>query len=112
MAGALRFLHDTAWFFALCGAPAGTPPEPSLHPDDPPLNIRAYLYLTITSLFWGGNSVAGKLAVGHVSPMALTTFRWTIALLLVLAFMAPQVRRDWPVIRRHWLERTPARGEK
>jgi len=104
MAGALRFLHDTAWFFALCGAPAGTPPEPSLHPDDPPLNIRAYLYLTITSLFWGGNSVAGKLAVGHVSPMALTTFRWTIALLLVLAFMAPQVRRDWPVIRRHWLQ--------
>jgi len=104
MAGGLRFLHDTARFFALCGAPSGAPPEPCLHPDNPPLNIRAYLYLTITSLFWGGNSVAGKLAVGHISPMALTTFRWMTALLLVLAFMAPQVRRDWPVIRRHWLQ--------
>ena len=68
------------------------------------MNSRAYFYLTITSLFWGGNSVAGKLAVGHVSPMVLTTFRWIIALLIILVLMAPQVKRDWPVIRKHWLQ--------
>ncbi len=68
------------------------------------MNSRAYFYLTVTSLFWGGNSVAGKLAVGHVSPMVLTTFRWAAALLIILALMAPQVKRDWPVIRRHWLQ--------
>ena len=44
------------------------------------VNARAYFYLAITSLFWGGNSVAGKMAVGHVSPMMLTTLRWTVAL--------------------------------
>ena len=68
------------------------------------MNTRAYLYLCITSLFWGGNSVAGKLAVGHVSPMVLTTFRWIVALLIILAFMLPQIKRDWPVIRKHWLQ--------
>jgi len=68
------------------------------------LNTRAYFYLTVTSLFWGGNSVAGKLAVGHVSPMVLTTFRWIVALSVILALMMPQVKRDWPVIRKHWLQ--------
>ena len=54
------------------------------------MNSRAYFYLTVTSLFWGANSVAGKLAVGHISPMALTTFRWIVALLIILALMTPQ----------------------
>jgi drug/metabolite transporter (DMT)-like permease len=68
------------------------------------LNSRAYFYLCITSLFWGANSVAGKLAVGHVSPMVLTTFRWIVALSIILILMLPQVKRDWPAIRRHWLQ--------
>nr|WP_306766381.1 DMT family transporter [Shinella pollutisoli] len=54
-------------------------------------------------LFWGANAVAGKIAVGHISPLALTTLRWAAALLVILAFMMPQVRRDWTEIRRHWL---------
>lgn len=66
------------------------------------MNSRAYFYLTVTTLFWGANSVAGKLAVGHVSPMALTTLRWAVALVVLLALTMPQVRRDWAQIRRHW----------
>ena len=68
------------------------------------MNSRAYFYLCITALFWGANSVAGKLAVGHVSPMVLTTLRWIVALTIILIFMMPQVKRDWPVIRKHWLQ--------
>ncbi|MCZ4091580.1 DMT family transporter [Sinorhizobium psoraleae] len=68
------------------------------------MNARAYFYLAITSLFWGGNSVAGKMAVGHVSPMMLTTLRWTVALAVILALMTPQIRRDWAKIREHWLQ--------
>lgn len=33
------------------------------------MHRAAYLFLLSTMLLWGGNSVAGKLAVGHVSPM-------------------------------------------
>ncbi|WP_075291339.1 DMT family transporter [Pararhizobium arenae] len=67
------------------------------------MNLQAYIILCITTAIWGGNSVAGKLAVGHVSPMMLTTMRWVIACLVLLAFAAPQVKRDMPVIAKNWL---------
>ncbi|QRM56575.1 DMT family transporter [Sinorhizobium sp. BG8] len=66
------------------------------------MNGKAYFYLCVTALFWGGNSVAGKMAVGHVSPLVLTTLRWVLALAIILTFMTPQIRRDWPKIRKHW----------
>ncbi|MGF6173798.1 DMT family transporter [Ensifer sp. 4252] len=68
------------------------------------MNSRAYFYLCVTALFWGGNSVAGKMAVGHVSPMMLTTLRWVFALLIILVLMTPQIRRDWDKIKKHWLQ--------
>ena len=61
--------------------------------------LRAYLFLTITALSWGGNAVAGKLAVGHISPMLLTSVRWGIAFAILMCFALPQVRRDLKVIR-------------
>lgn len=67
------------------------------------MNLQAYIILCITTAIWGGNSVAGKLAVGHVSPMMLTTARWVIACLVLLIFAAPQVKRDMPLIRKNWL---------
>lgn len=63
----------------------------------------AYIILTLTTLFWGGNVVAGKLAVGHIEPNALMILRWSGALLAVLPFAMRPLRRDWPVLRRNWL---------
>lgn len=60
---------------------------------------RAYLYLTITTAGWGGNAVAGKLAVDHVSPAMLTSLRWAVAILILVPFAWPHLRREWPVIR-------------
>ncbi len=64
---------------------------------------NAYLLLTLTTLFWGGNAIAGKLAVGHISPMVLTSVRWAMATLVMLVIGLPQLRRDWAVIRANWL---------
>ncbi len=50
------------------------------------MNRNAYVLLLLTTLFWGGNAVAGKLAVGHVSPMLLTCSRWALACAILLAF--------------------------
>lgn len=61
--------------------------------------LRAYVFLTITALLWGANAVAGKLAVGHISPMLLTSARWGTALAILLAFTLPQLRRDANTIR-------------
>lgn len=61
----------------------------------------AYPLLLLTTLFWGGNAVAGKLAVGHISPFALTSLRWILAVLILLPFAWPRVKQDLPVIRKH-----------
>ncbi|UUP17239.1 DMT family transporter [Nitratireductor thuwali] len=63
------------------------------------MNNKAYLLLLMTTLFWGGNAVAGKLAVGHVSPFMLTTMRWVLALMVLAPFAWRPLRRDWPAIR-------------
>ncbi len=64
------------------------------------LFARPYLLLTLTAMFWGGNAVAGKFAVGEVSPVLLTAFRWLFAS-AIFAFLArPHLRRDWPELRR------------
>lgn len=60
---------------------------------------NAYVLLLLTSLFWGGNAVAGKLALGHVSPMLLTTLRWAVAAAVLLAIGLPRLRRDWTLVR-------------
>lgn len=60
---------------------------------------RAYSLLIITTLCWGGNAVAGKLAVGHVSPMVLTFLRWALASAIIFAVSMPYIRREWPLVR-------------
>lgn len=62
---------------------------------------NAYVLLLLTTLFWGGNAVAGKFAVGHVSPMMLNTLRWGVASLLLLVIARRRLARDWPAIRRN-----------
>lgn len=61
-----------------------------------------YMLLTLTALFWGGNGVASKLAVGTISPMLLTTLRWIV----VCAALAPWIGRDlvaaWPELKPRW----------
>lgn len=60
---------------------------------------QAYLFLVLTALFWGGNAVAGKLAIGHVSPFMLNFLRWLIMFAVLTPLALRQIRRDWPVIR-------------
>jgi len=64
---------------------------------------KAYLLLLATTLFWGGNAVAGKIAVGHVSPMLLTGARWGLALVILLAIGWRHLVEDWPAVRAHLL---------
>lgn len=62
--------------------------------------LKAYVLLTLTTLCWGMNAIFSKLAVGHIAPMQLVTFRWLGVVLLLLLFARKQIIKDWPVIRR------------
>lgn len=51
-----------------------------------PIRWLDYGLLLAAALGWGGNAVAGKFAVGHISPMLLTNLRWGVAALAALPF--------------------------
>lgn len=63
---------------------------------------RAYPLLTVTALFWAGNSIVGRAARDLVPPAALSFWRWTLALALLLPLAWPHLKRDWPVLRAKW----------
>ncbi|ANL41869.1 UNVERIFIED_ORG: drug/metabolite transporter (DMT)-like permease [Rhizobium esperanzae] len=65
------------------------------------MQATAYICLVIATLCWGGNSVAGKLAVGHISPMMLTFLRWFLAVALIALISVPQLKKDWPIARKN-----------
>lgn len=63
------------------------------------LDFVPLVLLTLAACFWGGNVIAGKLAVGTLGPLSLSTLRWAFAALAILPFALPTLRRDWPQIR-------------
>jgi drug/metabolite transporter (DMT)-like permease len=65
-----------------------------------------YLLLSLTSLFWAANWVVGRAMRNDMPPIAMGFWRWTIALLILLPFAAPELRRKWPVVRANWLTLT------
>ena len=60
---------------------------------------QPYLLVFLATLFWAGNAIAGKIAVGHISPFVLTSLRWLVALMLLAPFALQHIKNDWKVIR-------------
>jgi drug/metabolite transporter (DMT)-like permease len=60
---------------------------------------NAVLLLVATTLLWGGNTVAGRLAAGEVSPMVVVFLRWIIVAGLLVPVLWPRIRSEWPVMR-------------
>jgi drug/metabolite transporter (DMT)-like permease len=63
---------------------------------------RPFLLLVLTTLMWGGNAVASRLAVGHISPMALTCLRWLGVILILAPFLGRQVAAEAPALVPRW----------
>ncbi|MGE0848988.1 MAG: DMT family transporter [Hyphomicrobiaceae bacterium] len=68
-----------------------------------PLTDRFYrwpsLLLTLAAIFWAGNTVAGRLAVGEISPFMLTFLRWLLVLAALWPVYGREVRKHWPQIK-------------
>lgn len=60
---------------------------------------NAYILLTLTTLFWAGNTIAGRLAIGHVSPMGMTTLRWLFSFMLMSIFLREEVAKVPKLLR-------------
>ena len=67
-----------------------------------PNAITAYLPAILAPLFWSSNFILGRALHQTIPPIALSFWRWALALLLVLPFALPRLRGQWGLIRRHW----------
>ncbi|MCG3186775.1 MAG: hypothetical protein IOMNBAOH_01338 [Rhodocyclaceae bacterium] len=65
------------------------------------MKVSPYLLLTLSSLFWSGNMIAGRILRGS-PPAALTFWRWCVVLAILLPFVLPILRRQWPIVRTAW----------
>ena len=63
--------------------------------------LRAGFFLIVATLCWGLNANFSKLAVDQITPMQVVTFRWLGVVLIMLLFARENIRRDWPILRRH-----------
>jgi hypothetical protein len=62
-----------------------------------------WLLITLTCIFWAGNIVAARVAIGEISPMLLVSGRWAIASVILLAAARRRFAQDWPTLAPHWL---------
>ena len=63
---------------------------------------NAYILMTLTALFWGGNFVLGRGIAEHIPPIALSCLRWSFATLIFAPFAFSHTRKDWPEIKKNW----------
>lgn len=57
---------------------------------------RFYLFLTISSLLWAGNFVAGKFLIGHASALTITDMRWALADIFLIPLVVVIERKLFP----------------
>ena len=61
-----------------------------------------YLLLTLATLFWSGNWIAGRALAGLVPPAALTFWRWAIALAVIAPLVAPRLWAQRSLLAHGW----------
>ena len=64
--------------------------------------LGIYLLLILPPLFWAGNTVLARGIAELIPPVAMSFWRWTMALFILLPFTWKQTLNDWPEIRKHW----------
>ncbi|MDM0013501.1 DMT family transporter [Variovorax sp. J22P168] len=63
---------------------------------------QAYLLLVFTTLIWGANAVAARLAVGEISPMTLTFARWIVCCAALYFAARQQIAQHWRSLLPSW----------
>ena len=64
-----------------------------------------YFLLTLTSIFWAFNSVAGRAAVGEVSPLLIVSVRWFFVSIILSILCRNQLIETWSILNKKikWL---------
>lgn len=66
----------------------------------------AYFVLIFPPLLWAGNYVIGRAVVDQIGPVNLAFWRWLLAALVLLPFVAGPLWRQRRIIQKNWLALT------
>ena len=66
------------------------------------MKVSPYLLLTLANLFWAGNWIVGRGMRDDVPPIALSFWRWIIALACLLPLAWPYLKRDRATLVASW----------
>jgi drug/metabolite transporter (DMT)-like permease len=69
-----------------------------------PLSLRAALAPLATVLIWSGNVVVTEAAAGVIAPGSIAFYRWLIAFVVLLPFVAKAAWQKRSIAARHWLQ--------
>ena len=62
----------------------------------------AFLFLTLSSFFWSGNFLIGKLAyTNELGPFKLSFFRWLIASIILLPFTLNSIKKNFLIYKKN-----------
>ena len=62
---------------------------------------RPAVLLVLTTLMWGANGVASRMAVGRISPMSLVFLRWFLVCAVLGLLLRRQIAQNAPNLRVH-----------
>ena len=64
-----------------------------------------HFLLTLTSIFWAFNTIAGRAAVGEVSPLLIVSVRWLFVSIILSFLCRNQLKEIWTILsqRIKWL---------
>ena len=64
-----------------------------------------HVLLTLTSIFWAFNTVAGRAAVGEVSPLLIVSVRWFFVSIILSILCRNQLIETWSILNKKikWL---------
>ena len=64
-----------------------------------------HFLLTLTSIFWAFNTIAGRAAVGEISPLLIVSLRWLFVSLILSFLCRNQLKEIWTILsqRIKWL---------
>lgn len=64
--------------------------------------VSPYILLILTNIFYGFNTVVGKVVTGVIPPMTLSFLRWFGSLVIILPFCWRDVRENKRLFLTHW----------
>lgn len=63
---------------------------------------RGFICALLATMVWSGNFILSRAVAQEIPPLQLNFWRWLVALICLLPFAWPQLRADWPAVRRQW----------